>query len=61
MRHIFFDSDNIAIVPPVPYQYQIQGEISGVEGEAFRVFVDLGPEAEAFLQRATKLVVRPNW
>jgi hypothetical protein len=60
MRHIFFDKDQIAIEPFFTHRYLIQGEISGVKGEAFRIIVDIVPDAETTLKLAKKLVVRPG-
>jgi len=59
VRHIFFDQDHIAINPFVVLPYRIQGEISGVRGEAFRIIVDMEFDAEAIILPAKKLVVRP--
>jgi hypothetical protein len=59
VRHIFLDQDHIAINPFVVLPYRIQGEISGVRGEAFRIIVDMEFDAEAIILPAKKLVVRP--
>jgi hypothetical protein len=59
VRHIFLDQDQIAINPFVVFSYRIQGEISGVKGEAIRMVVDIEYDAEIMLLNAKKLVVRP--
>jgi hypothetical protein len=59
VRHVFFDQEHIAINPFVVLPYRIQGEISGVKGEAFRILVDMEFDAEAIILPAKKLVVRP--
>ena len=59
VRHVFFDQDHIATNPFMALPYRIQGEISGVRGEAFRIIVDMEFDAEAIILPAKKLVVRP--
>jgi len=65
VRHVFFDEDNIAINAVVPTGYLIQGDISGVTGDALRVTIEFRVDPRIFdrdprgLQNAKKLAIRP--
>jgi len=59
LRHIFFDGDNVALNPFRIYDYRIQGEISGIKGEAFRVSVEFPLEPSILVSDIKKLVIRP--
>jgi hypothetical protein len=58
MRHLFYDSENVAINGEQFMEYKIQGEISGMQGEAFRVTVEFVDDPRFPLRNAKKLVVR---
>jgi hypothetical protein len=66
LRHAFFDADNIAINSIVPIGYLIQGEVSGVKGDAVRITIDFGHDMEVMrtdprgIDRARKFTVRPR-
>jgi hypothetical protein len=66
LRHLFFDANNIAINSIVPIGYLIQGELSGVKGDAVRVTIDFGHDMEILrndprgIDMARKLAVRPK-
>jgi hypothetical protein len=56
IRHIFFDDDNVAFYVQYNYQF-LEGDVSGVKGESFRIIVEMRPDA---LQQARRMVVRPG-
>ncbi|MBI2804338.1 MAG: hypothetical protein HYX68_05060 [Planctomycetes bacterium] len=40
LRHLLFDTDNVAINANRIHDHRLQGEVSGVPGEAFRITFD---------------------
>ncbi|MBM3995073.1 MAG: hypothetical protein FJ303_13105 [Planctomycetes bacterium] len=58
LRHLFFDKDNVAINANRLFEYKLQGDVSGVKGEGFRVIVEFVVDPQASVLQAKKLVVR---
>ncbi|MBI1832264.1 MAG: hypothetical protein HYR84_12545 [Planctomycetes bacterium] len=58
LRHLFFDKDNVAINANRIYEHKLQGDVSGVKGEGFRIIVDFVVDPQASVLQAKKLVVR---
>ena len=56
IRHIFFDEDNVAFFVQYAYQF-LDGDVSGVKGESFRIILELRPDV---VQASKRIVARPG-
>ena len=56
VRHIFFDEDNVAFFVQYAYQF-LDGDVSGVQGESFRIILELRPDV---VQLSKRIVARPG-